>query len=213
MGKVATPGRAYRSAASLLVALLGSAVLWWGSDGFTAFTSETARRLRVLKAPQPLPALFFEDQNGERFRLADYAGKRLAVEFIYTRCATVCYTLGSAFQQLAREAEDDLFLLSISFDPARDTPSELRAYGERFAADGRRWRLARPLLDGDGDDAELHALLDAFGIVVIPDRLGGFEHNAAIHLLAADGRLAAISDPDAASFRRALAAAPPEHAT
>lgn len=42
----------------------------------------------------------------------------------------------------------------------------------------------------------LKRLLDAFGIVVIPDGLGGFEHNAALHLLGRDGRLVLIGDID-----------------
>lgn len=174
-------------------ALLGGAVLWWGSDGLTAFTAESARRRAVLAEPRPLPAVALEDQDGRPLAFADYAGRRLAVEFIYTRCDSVCYSLGAAFRQIGeRLPGGDPALLSISFDPAHDDPARLREYGERFGADGKRWRIARPR---SGDD--LAALLAAFGVVVVADEIGGFEHNAAIHLVGDDGRLRQISDLDA----------------
>lgn len=177
-----------------LVTVLGIGVLWRGTDGFAAFTAETARRVALLRAPQPLPAVVLEDQDGRIFGLQDYRGRLLAVEFIYTRCITVCRTLGMAFKQIRDHVPQqalgrDFALLSISFDTEADTPRRLKAYGDAFGADGKRWRVARVR-----NTAELKPLLDAFGIIVIPDGLGGFEHNAAIHLLGRDGKLALISD-------------------
>lgn len=182
--------------ATLLVGVLGSSVVWWGTDGLTAFTAETARRVDIVRAARPLPAATLEDQDGRVFTLDDYRGRLLAVEFIYTRCMTVCRTLGAAFRQIrdtvpAAALGRDFALLSISFDPQRDDPASLRAYGRGFGADGAHWRLARV-----SDRAQLAALLDAFGVIVIPDRFGGFEHNAAIHLIDRDGRLVEIGDLD-----------------
>lgn len=183
--------------ATLAVALLGTATLGWGSDSFTAFTSEAARRRGVLTDPRPLPATGLEDQDGGRFTLRDYAGKLLAVEFIYTQCNSICYSLGSSFRQIrdrlpAQALGRDITLLSISFDPQHDDPARLREFGYRFGADGTHWRIVRPT-----DADQLTVLLAAFGVVVIPDAMGGFEHNAAIHLVGRDGRLQQISDLDA----------------
>lgn len=182
---------------TLAAALLGTATLWWGSDGFSAFTSETARRQSVLADPRPLPATGLEDQDGRHFTLQDYAGKLLAVEFIYTQCNSICYSLGSTFRQIydrlpAQALGEDIALLSISFDPQHDDPARLREFGRRFGADGKHWRIVRP-----ADAGQLATLLAAFGVVVIPDAMGGFEHNAAIHLVGRDGRLQRISDLDA----------------
>ena len=181
-------------AAATLVTLLGTGVLWWGTDGLQAFTAETARRARILKSPQALPVAALEDQDGRGFGLQDYRGRMLAVEFIYTRCTTLCRSLGMAFKQIRDQVPQealgrDFALLSISFDPAHDDPASLKAYGRAYGADGEHWRIARV-----GNEAELGRLLEAFGIVVIPDGLGGFEHNAAIHLVGRDGRLVQISD-------------------
>ncbi len=179
-----------------LVTLLGIGVFWAGTDGFTAFTAETARRADILRTPRSLPAVALEDQDGRRFSLQDYQGRLLAVEFIYTRCATICRSLGMAFRQVRERLPTqmlgrDVVLLSISFDALRDDPASLKAYGQAFGADGAHWRIARI-----HSEADVAPLLAAFGIVVIPDGLGGFEHNAAIHLLGRDGKLAQISDLD-----------------
>jgi protein SCO1/2 len=181
-------------AATALAILLGVGALWRATDGFGAFTAETARRAEILRSPRPLPAAVLEDQDGRAFALEDYRGRLLAVEFIYTRCTSICRSLGMAFRQIRdRVPQDalgrDFALVSISFDPAQDDPASLKEYGRIHGADGTHWRIARV-----GDEAELKRLLAAFGIVVIPDGLGGFEHNAAIHLLGRDGRLVHISD-------------------
>ncbi|QTQ35929.1 Copper chaperone SCO1/SenC family protein [Aromatoleum petrolei] len=177
--------------------VLGTGAFWWGTDGFTAFTAEAARRADILRAPRPLPAAVLEDQDGRVFGLDDYRGRLLAVEFIYTRCTTICNSLGAAFKKIrdrvpADALGRDVALLSISFDPEHDDPASLKAYGIRHDADGEHWRIVR-VRDAD----QLQALLNAFGIVVIADRFGGFEHNAAIHLVGRDGRLAEIADLDA----------------
>jgi protein SCO1 len=181
-------------AATLLVIVLGSAVLWWGTDGFSAFTAETARRMDILRSPRALPTTILEDQDGRAFTLQDYRGRLLSVEFIYTRCRTLCRSMGMAFKQIREHVPQqslgrDFALLSISFDPERDDPASLRGYGQAYGADGMDWRIARVRSATD-----LAPLLQAFGIVVIADGLGGFEHNAAIHLIGRDGRLKLISD-------------------
>lgn len=181
-------------AATALVTLLGIGVFWWGTDGFAAFTAETARRVEVLRAPRALPAAVLEDQEGRVFTPQEYQGRLLAVEFIYTRCTTICRSLGMAFRQIRDRVPPqalgrDFALLSISFDAERDDPASLQAYGRAFGADGEYWRIARVR-----SKADLAPLLAAFGVVVIADGLGGFEHNAAIHLLGRDGKLAEIND-------------------
>lgn len=183
-------------AIALLVTLMGIGVLWWGTDGFSAFTAEGARRADILRTPRTLPAVVLEDQDGRAFRLQDYRGKLLAVDFIYTRCTTVCRSLGMAFKQIRDRVPPqalgrEFALLSISIDADRDDVDSLKAYGRIYGADSTNWRIARVR-----SKADLKPLLAAFGIVVIPDGLGGFEHNAALHLLDREGRLVQINDID-----------------
>jgi protein SCO1/2 len=88
-------------------------------------------------------------------------------------------------------AGDRIDLLSISFDPQNDDREALRLYGDRYGAKAPRWRIAA-LADARG----LAALMQSFGVVVIPDGMGGFIHNSAVYLVDARGRLARILDPD-----------------
>lgn len=183
-------------AATALVILAGAGVMWWGTDGFSAFTAETARRIAILRSPRALPVTVLEDQDGRAFSLKDYRGHLVAVEFIYTRCTTLCRSMGMAFKQIRERVPPqalgrDFALLSISFDPVRDDPASLKGYGQTYGADGVNWRIARVR-----NAADLKPLLEGFGIVVIADGMGGFEHNAAIHLIGRDGRLKQISDID-----------------
>ena len=179
----------------LLAVSLGGMALWTETDGLRAFTAESARRLEVASAPVMVPPTHLELATGETIKFADLAGGFAFVDFIYTRCPTLCIALGTNFARLQdalrRTERNDVRLLSISFDPEYDTTEALRAYGEAYGADMRLWSLARVT-----DRAELERLLTVFGIVVIPDESGGFTHNAAIHLVDRNGRLARIYDHD-----------------
>lgn len=186
--------RTWLATLAVLVTALG--VFGWATDGFSAFTAEAARRAAVLRQPRPIPPVMLEDQHGRSFTLADYRGRPLAVEFIYVRCDSVCRSLGAAFRQirdaLPTTGAGGPALLSISFDPLNDDVAALREWATRHGADGQRWRVARPR-----DPPRTAALLSAFGVVAVPDGLGGYEHNAAIHLLDDAGRLVRISDIEA----------------
>src|SRR5215831_10490981 len=137
-----------RSVLSVLgVLCLGSAALWAGTDGLRAFTSEQARRLAVEQKPRPIPMARLQDQDGVAFNLEQYRGRKLLIDFIYTRCSTICSALGASFERLSSQIEargpDGPVLLSISFDPDTDTVARLRAYADWHHADGKIWRIAR----------------------------------------------------------------------
>lgn len=178
------------------VAFAGICVLWHATDGFRAFTAESARRLSVLEHPQKVPEVRLQDQSGRELTLEAYRGQWLLATFIYTRCADLCPALETSFQEvyegLPRERlGKDVSLLTISFDRANDTVEALHHYMAYFQADGETWRMTRV-----SDGAELDRLLKRFGVVVIPDRNGGFEHNAAIYLVSPEGKLVRIFDYD-----------------
>jgi len=174
--------------------LTGAAGLARATDGFHAFTTETARRVAARRHPVPVPTVPLENQAGVPLTLADFHGQWLLVDFIYTRCLTLCMTLGGDFAQLERQlaapiAQGKLALLSISFDPTHDGPTELAAYLVRFRGSGLAWQAARPRT-AEG----LTQLTRAFGVTVIPDGMGGYTHNAAILLVNPAGELVDIFD-------------------
>ncbi len=182
--------------ATLLVLFAGAGVLWEATDGARAFTTEGARRLDVRESPRPVPSLTLQDQTGRPFELDRFRGKWVVLDFIYTRCADLCITAGNSLGEIRDALREhrlgrEMALLSISFDPSHDTVSQLDYYARRYRARADRWSIARAL-----DQDRLPALLETFGVTVIPDGWGGYEHNAALYILDRRGRLVAIFDYD-----------------
>lgn len=169
----------------------------WLTHDFQVWTAEGARRLEVALQPVPTPAVHIDgagiaEQPLPRL-LAD--GKTVTVvDFVYTRCETVCLALGTVFQQLqlalkADDAGGRVKLLTISFDPARDDPPALGRYAVRMNANPALWRFVRV-----PDARETRRLLDAFQVVVVPNGRGDYEHNAALLVVDQRGRLVRVFD-------------------
>ena len=180
----------------LVVVLIGTSVLFQSTDGFLAFTTEGARRHKILSEPRNLPQVSLVDMNGQTLTIDDYAGSIILVDFIFTNCPWICYAMGSSLEQVSyllqeRGIQRQVRILSISFDPARDDLDALNLYASRFDADGSHWNIATI-----ANPTNLDELLDAFGITVIPLDDGGFEHNAAVHLVDQSGQLSEIIDFD-----------------
>ncbi len=180
---------------SLLVVVVGSAVIWHTTDGLQVITAEGARRAYVAHTQPMVPNAGLETMTETSRPLIDETGRITVVEFIYTRCPTICQTAGTHLARLrdhlkSTELGDHVRILSVSFDPAHDDVIALSSYGKSHGADGVIWTVARPTLK------DLTALLTSFGVIVIPDNFGGYQHNAAIHVVSGSGRLIAILDVD-----------------
>lgn len=203
---------------SAAFALLGGLSASWLTEGFEVWTAEGARRRAVIEAPVTAPSatLLGPLVTGESLHaLLSSPGQVTIVSFIYTRCPTVCRALGSSFQQLQeaiaapalRRADgsgsNGVRLLSISFDPAHDDLEQLNRYAALWLADPRHWRMATV-----PDAGQLQRLLNAWQVLVIPDGLGGYEHNAALLVIDDEARLVRIfddTDSEAAlAFARSL---------
>ncbi len=204
-------GLAATFAASLAVLLIGLAALFTATGGGAGFTTETLRRSQVAQAPAAIPDFSLVDAQGQLqslHTLLAQDGRVWIVDFIYTRCPTLCLTLGSVFQQLQativeQGLQRQVGLLSISFDPANDRPAELQEYARRMQMRPEVWQLVSLQ-----EAADRRRLLDSFGIMVVPAPHGEFEHNAALHVVRPDGQLVRILDLNqpAAAIDAALAA-------
>jgi protein SCO1 len=93
----------------------------------------------------PAPRFALVDQSGNPFHFNPAAGKIVLVTFVYTTCPDVCplFTakLASMQRRLEQEKHDDYLLLTITTDPARDTPAKMKAYAQAFHADFQRWHF------------------------------------------------------------------------
>jgi protein SCO1/2 len=118
---------------------------------------------KTVASPAALPNAELLDQNGAQVRFAsDVAGNRImALNFIYTDCQTACPLVSGIFSKLQSRLGDklakDVRMVSLSINPAADTPERLKVYAERFHA-------APEWLWLTGEKAQVDALLKSLGV-------------------------------------------------
>lgn len=201
--------------AGLCVALI-LAVGWliYGATlGMHAWTFEDRRKLLLPSGAYKAPDVAMLAPSGQSVVHWSAVPRQPAVylvDFIYTRCPTVCRTLGTEYQRMQRQLVTKpapaVHLLSVSIDPEHDRPAQLAQYASSLHADPSSWSFAVPATLDDSA-----ALLRGLGVVVVPDGQGGFVHNGAIHMLDEEGRLLALFEldqwEDALATARRVAAA------
>jgi protein SCO1/2 len=99
-----------------------------------------------------LPDADVVDQDGITRRLRPGRGTSLVMTFVYTRCPfpTFCPLMDRHFRSLQKTIQSDarlsgrVQLLSVTVDPAYDTPAVLRAHAAKLGADSKVWSFAAP---------------------------------------------------------------------
>jgi protein SCO1 len=150
----------------------------------------------VPKAGQEVPNFKFTNQNGKAIDIAQFRGKALLVTFIYTRCPLpdYCIRMSRNFATIDRNLAADAklysmtHLLSISFDPAYDTPRVLRAYGTAYAGNGAKetfshWDFAVP------SKQDLNTVDQFFDVGVTPADNQTLTHSLSTAVIGPDGRI------------------------
>jgi protein SCO1/2 len=150
----------------------------------------------LLEPGQPVPDETFTDQHGRAFHLADTRGTAVALTFIYTRCPlpNFCPRMDRNFlaaqRQIAARAElrDRVQLLSVTFDPAFDTPAVLAQHASSIGADLASWRFLT------ADQETIDAFATRFGVAIVREVDGRVDitHNLRTAVIAPDGRIAKI---------------------
>ena len=79
-------------------------------------------------------------------------------------------------------------LVTVSFDPATDTPPVLKAHAETLGADPKRWTF----LTGDRDDVDQFAARFGVSIARAMDDPRNITHNLRTAIIGADGRLVKV---------------------
>jgi protein SCO1/2 len=91
-----------------------------------------------------LPAFALTDERGQPFTEEALRHHPTIVNFIFTRCDTVCPVTSMKMEKIQEKTFDagqHIKLLSISIDPAYDTPERLAAFAQKYHADAGRWRF------------------------------------------------------------------------
>ena len=79
--------------ACLLVLLFGCVLFYVGTDGFRAFTAETARVNQLIEEQPIFPEVTLEDSKGRLYSISEFKDKYVFITFMYTSCTTVCVDL------------------------------------------------------------------------------------------------------------------------
>ena len=150
--------------------------------------------------PEPgnaVPNFHLTNQNGHEISFRQFRGKALLVTFIYTRCplSDYCPRMSRNFAAIDHSLQGDAalyrktHLLSISFDPAYDSPAVLRSYGEAYTGNYTRekfehWDFAAP------SKADLPKLLEFFDVGATPEKNHTITHSLSTAVIAPDGKIA-----------------------
>ena len=119
--------------------------LIWGFLVAVLLAVAAAAVFQWLRRPEPLPVygrlpeFSLVNRDGRTVRLVDMMGKAWVADFVFTRCPASCPMMSARMARLERDLPEDLAvrLVSISVDPAHDTPEVLEGYAERFQAPDR----------------------------------------------------------------------------
>ena len=150
-----------------------------GSDG-----------VRRLAIGDIVPDFRLTDQRRREVSLSGLRGKIVAINFIYTSCAlpNFCLRIANNFgvlkKRFAEQLGRDLVLLTVTFDPLRDTPEVLEKYAAQWDADPATWHFLT------GAATDVRRVCTLFGVDAFPDE-GLMAHSLHTALIDRQGRLVA----------------------
>jgi protein SCO1 len=164
-------------------------------DPSTARRLAAMRRLAGMTAPPVaigarVPDFTLVDQTQRHVALSAFAGKVVVVNFLYTRCALpqFCLRMANNFGVLQRrfssELGRDLVLLTITFDPQRDTPDVLASYAAQWQANPSGWHFLT------GRVADIRRVCALFGQEAFPEE-GLMNHSLRTAVIDRTGTLVA----------------------
>jgi protein SCO1/2 len=143
-----------------------------------------------------IPDVALLDETGATRRMRDWRGRTLAVTFIYTRCPLpdFCPLMDRQFADVQQIVMGDaalrgrVQLLSISFDPAYDTPAVLATHAKKVGADPAAWSFLT------GAQADVESFAAHFGVSVMREGSdpGSVVHNLRTAVVDANGRLVKV---------------------
>jgi protein SCO1/2 len=150
---------------------------------------------QLPKPGDAVPDFRLVNQDGKSVHLKQHQGKAVLLTFIYTRCPVpeYCALMSSNFAEIDKELQKDealykkTHLISISFDPAYDTPKVLRSYGAAQTGNYDKetfnhWEFVT------GEAEEVKRVAQFFGLTHIPEK-GEFVHSLQTALIAPDGKI------------------------
>jgi protein SCO1/2 len=149
----------------------------------------------LLKPGEAVPDASFLDQNGRKRRFSAFKGTPVVMTFIYTKCPlpTFCPLMDRHFASLQKTLAADpslssVHLVTVSFDPAVDTPPVLKQHAKALDADPKRWTF----LTGDRDEIDQFAARFGVSVSRAMNDPRDITHNLRTAIVTPDGKLAKV---------------------
>ena len=178
--------------AGLWICALPAAVVAHSLDELEETLLEREAYLEVVY--RPAPGFTLRTAAGEAVSLTDFRGQVVVLNFIYTSCPDVCPLHSEAIAAIqervnATPMRDVVRFVSITTDPAQDTPEVLGAYGPVHGLDPVNWVF---LTSGSElPEATTRELAARYGLKFTPAGDGYQMHGLVTHLIDKSGVLRA----------------------
>ena len=178
--------------ALVLLALTPGAQAHDEAAGIDTYMLGEERFFQVID--QPAPPFDLVNMDGNPVSLADLADKVVVLDFVFASCTDLCPLQSQVMADVqgkvnASEMRDMVEFVTVTTDPAADTPAVMRAYGEAHGLDPTNWRFLT-IRPEDAEDAT-RALSEAYANTFTPMGDGQQMHGAVFHVIDRGGRLAA----------------------
>jgi protein SCO1 len=150
---------------------------------------------QILTPGEPVPDTTLVDENNAPRPLTSLKGHRVALTFMYTACPQpdFCPLMDRNFAAVQNEIKKssalaDVRLVSVSFDPAHDTPAVLKTHAKALRADPAVWHFVAASTD------DTKGFAAKFGVIAEPsdESPAILTHNLSTAVIDADGRLVKI---------------------
>ena len=116
------------------------------------------------------PDFTLTNQHGESVSLSDFEGKVVVLAFTYTYCPDVCLAIEANLNTIQSEfsENEDLVIISITIDPARDTPEHLLQWTEER---GYTWTHLTSDNREDFENDDKTGVWDVYHLIVEDDHI------------------------------------------
>lgn len=162
----------------------------WLWTGFLALVMALPVLRSTLPPPVPPPPVLgtvpdfrLIDQTGAPFGPERLAGRVWIADFVFTRCPDICPRLTERMAGIQRTLGERADLVSVSVDPAFDTPERLAAFARAHGADSPRWHF----LTGESRHVQ-DAVLRGFRVAFSRDSEDIASITHGVHVVLVDGR-------------------------
>jgi len=111
--------------------------------GYSMWRGSERRDVEQLPVLRAVPDFTLTDQDGQTVTKDDLRGKIWIADFIFTRCKGPCPLMTARMLEMQRALvkAPGIKLVSVTVDPAHDTPEVLKAYAADNKADPERWKF------------------------------------------------------------------------